>query len=206
MDEKRQIQKELFEEFVKADRKKHLKGIFQPRPKRTITLSYEHSIFIVMAFIIAAALFFSLGVERGKRLQVKSFALAEKSKVEQAQAQIAEVPRPVQEKPPTGKEETGTQPKGPAEKELLEKEPAKKESPEKGRLATLYTIQAASCAKKDSADKEVLRIKKEGFKPFVFPSGKYYIVCVGEFKNKAEAASLQNRLRKLYPDCYIRRK
>lgn len=190
MDEKRLIQKELFEEFVKADKKKHPKANFWPRPKRAITLSYEHLIFIVMAFIITAAVFFSLGVERGERLQVKSLALVEKES-RQSPIQIAEVPGPIQKEPVVKEEEPSAQPE---------------EAPKKKEAASVYTVQVASYVKKDSADKEAQRLKEKGFKPFVLSSGNYYIVCVGEFKNKAEATSEQKKLRKLYPDCYARRK
>lgn len=190
MDEKRQIQKELFEEFIKADKKKHPKANFWPRPKRAITLSYEHLIFIVMAFIITAAVFFSLGVERGERLQLKSLALVEKES-RQSPIQIAEVPGPIQKEPVVKEEEPSAQPE---------------EAPKKKEATSVYTVQVASYVKKDSADKEAQRLKEKGFKPFVLSSGNYYIVCVGEFKNKAEATLEQKKLRKLYPDCYTRRK
>lgn len=193
MDEKRQIQKELFEEFAKPDRKRSPKILFQPGARRTITLTYEHLIFIVMAVIITAAAFFSLGVERGKRLKPESTVLAEK-KTEQASVEMAAPPKqikeePVKEEPVIKKEETPAQPK---------------EAPKKETVSA-YTVQVASYLKKDTADKEVLRLKKEGFEPFVRPSGKYYIVCVGEFKNKSTAASTEKKLRRLYPDCYVRK-
>lgn len=190
MDEKSKIQKELFEEFVEADKKKHLKAKFWPGPKRTITLSYEHLIFIAMAFIITAAVFFSLGAERGKRLQVKSLALVEKES-RQTPVQIAEILEPVQKEAATKEEKAGLQPK---------------EAGGKKEVVSVYTVQVASYVKKDSADQEAQRLKEKGLKPFVFLSGNYYIVCGGEFKSKTEAASEQKRLRKIYPDCYVRRK
>lgn len=190
MDEKNKIQKELFEEFVEADKKKHLKAKFWPGPKRTIALSYEHLIFIAMAFIITAAVFFSLGAERGKRLQVKSLALVEKES-RQTPVQIAEILEPVQKKAATKEEEAGLQPK---------------EAGGKKEVVSVYTVQVACYVKKDSADQEAQRLKEKGFKPFVFSSGNYYIVCGGEFKSKTEAASEQKKLRKIYPDCYVRRK
>lgn len=194
MDENGQIQKELFEEFVKSDKKKYPKLKILSRPKRTIALSYEQLVFIVMAFIITTTVFFSLGVERGKRLKVESLSLLEKES-KQISVQMAEVSeqseKEVAKETAADEEETGVQP---------EKPPKKKEP------SFVYTIQVASYIKRDSADKEASQLKKRGFEPFVLSSGNYYVVCVGEFENRVKASSEQKRLVKLYPDCYIKKK
>lgn len=189
MDEKRQMQKELFEEFTNTDKKKHPRAIFQPGSKRTIILTYEHLIFIVMAFIITAATFFSLGVERGKRLKPESATVMEK-KTEQASVEIAALPKEIKEQPVVKDEEAPVQPK---------------EAPKKAP-ALAYTVQVASYFSKKPAETEALRLEQKGFKPFVLSSGKYYVVCVGEFKKKTEAASTRKRLCKQYPDCFVKKK
>jgi len=185
MDEKRQIQKELFDEFAQPDKKRQHKALFPSRQKRIVNLSYEHLVFIVMAFIITAAVSFSFGVERGKHLKPKT----------------KEHPRQVIQQ---DKEEAPVQATEQAKEEEAASEPAK--VPEAKSDVKIYTVQVASYATKDAADIEIARLDKKGFKAFALLKGRYYIVCVGEFKNKRKASSLEKRLKKQYRDCYIREK
>jgi len=61
-------EKDLFEQAKIADTKIRKKTRFLlPRVKKSITLSYENIIFLAIAFIMASIIFFSLGVEKGRR-------------------------------------------------------------------------------------------------------------------------------------------
>jgi hypothetical protein len=68
-----------------------------------------------------------------------------------------------------------------------------------------YTIQIASYAGTMSAQQEVATLKKQGLLPVLRSSGKYTVLCVGNFPDQATAKSLLTQLKRKYRDCYIRR-
>lgn len=78
---------------------------------------------------------------------------------------------------------------------------------EKGNIQTqsYYTIQVASFLKKENAQKEAEKLKKNGLSPSVLPKGKFNIVCVGNFSKRQEAESLLSKLKRQYNDSQIRR-
>ena len=71
--------------------------------------------------------------------------------------------------------------------------------------ASGYTIQIASYSGTRSADQEIAALKRQGLLPLIKSSGKYTVVCVGSFPDKATAKSLLTQLKRKYRDCYIRR-
>jgi len=189
MDEKRQAQKELFEEFLETDKRRRSRGILQQKPKRTFQLSYEHLIFVLIALIIIAVISFSLGVERGKAVAHKSAYLQKKT----VKQEVLPAPKPLKEEASSSLAQ--------AEKTLPDKDDLKKEE----LREPVYTVRVASYLKKGLADKNVERLEKKGLKAFVVASGKYFIVCVGRFNNKKKASLEEKRLRKQYSDCYVKR-
>jgi len=183
MDEKRQVQKELFEEFAdQPERRRQAKPIFHPRPKRTFTLSYEHIVITAIAFILVAVISFSLGVEKGKRSDNR---------------QVKE--------PVSRKSSVGNEPKELAKEEIVvevvsEEEPIQ----EPVEVKPVYTVQVASYSRKEDADKEAQKVEAKGYKSLVLLKGSYYIVCAGEFENKDKAKRLEKKLKSTYKDCYTR--
>jgi len=182
MDEKRQVQKELFEEFAEQpERRRASKPIFHPRPKRVFSLGYEHFVFAAIAFIIVAVVSFSLGVEKGKRAETVA-KLEEKKRV-------LPKPRVIEQQP---KEE-------PREEIIQEaKEPITETRP-------IYTIQVASYSQEDDANKEALKVEAQGYESTVLLKGKYYIICAGQFDSSSQAKKYEKRLKSAYKDCYIRK-
>ena len=71
MDEKRQAQRELFEEFVGTEKKRYPKDAFRSKERKDFKIRYEHILLIAIAFIVTAVIAFSLGVEKGKHLDKK---------------------------------------------------------------------------------------------------------------------------------------
>lgn len=61
-------EKDLFDQFQSADReiKKKTKLIL-PNIKKSLNISYENVIFIAIGFVMSCIIFFSLGVETGRR-------------------------------------------------------------------------------------------------------------------------------------------
>lgn len=143
---------------------------------------YEKSILIVIGFIIVVVISFSLGVEKGKLLALKTPAIG------------LTVPQPAQVK---GTQAIPAQVKLPAVKTIA---PAQQIDKLQG-----YTIQIASFQKKSLAQEEAGALKKKGLQALVIPKGGYNILCIGSFNNKEAAQPLLSELRKKYPDSFIRR-
>jgi cell division septation protein DedD len=127
-----------------------------------------------MAFIIVAVAFFSLGVERGKRIATRGAA---EVKVTEAKKQPAPVITTVR-----------TEQKPQAERPVTQKEEPAAETKSVTSISAIsagqYTIQVASYLQKDLAEKQAQILKGKGHKAFVNTSGKFYIVYVGEFTSK----------------------
>ena len=177
MDEKRQVQKELFDEFTPAQKRRQSRNAFHSKPKKIFTLSYEHLVLVLIGVIMIAVIAFSLGVEKGKRT------------VKQNGYDISVSVKELNEKEPlksTQQVETAT------------------EIP-KPRFLQRYTIQVVSFAKKEIADKEALKLTAQGFDAFVLKKGKYSILCIGRFASRDQAGKEQKLLRKKYNDCLIRK-
>lgn len=136
---------------------------------------HEKPILIIIVLFIISLIFFSLGVEKGKRLTVK--------KIESKSKQLSQAKT-----------------KQKSKKLLLAENPEDKKN-----LLTKYTIQVASFKTKAYARKEVKRLQKKGIKAWVTPKGDYACVCVGEFFKKQEAKTTLNQLKKMYQDCFITR-
>ena len=138
---------------------------------------YERIIILAIGFIITAVVSFSLGVEKGRRLALKStasrFDIALSSKVIPAQ------------KPEAGY--------------LQDKPRAINPSQEN------YTIQLASYQNKAFAQRQAGILKKKGLTTLVISKGSYTILCVGSFHNQETAKPLLSQLRKKYQDSFIRR-
>lgn len=179
MDEKRQIQKELFEEFAGTGKKKHAKGVIYPKIKKSFNLSYEHIVFIFIGIIIACVVSFSLGVEKGKSIKAKK---AEAITEEEIRIPAAHTAETVVEEPAIE----------------IPVEPEKEEGP-------VYTVRVASYFKESTAEKEMELLKGKGIDSFTYQSGRYYVVCVGRFEDKKKARSEQRKLLKSYPDCYVKK-
>ena len=172
-------QRELFNEFERPKkRKKKTSHSILPKSYIPLNVSHEQLIFVTIAVIMLMVLLFSLGVERGKYLASSSLQRIETIKtVEPSEPEIAEAP--VEEK-----------------------------AVEKRRAATprLFTIQVIAYRSKKSAQKELLKLSKKGFKPFVIVGSGYYQVCVGEYRDQSEFKNDLLELRKVYKDSFIRKR
>jgi len=181
MDEKRQVQKELFDEFTPAQKKRQSRNVFHPKPKKIFTLFFEHLVLVSIGVIMIAVIAFSLGVEKGKR------------RAKEEGYDIAVSVNGFKENLPS------------EEAVQVETAPIKDIEEVKAQLPERYTIQVASFIEKDIADKQASTLKAQGFDAFVLEKGKYSILCIGRFASKDNASKEQKLLRKKYDDCFIRK-
>ncbi|MBI5150515.1 MAG: SPOR domain-containing protein [Candidatus Omnitrophica bacterium] len=172
-------------------------AIARPRYlSKDLTLSVENTIVLCIIFIMTVVLFFSFGVERGKRIVKSSLAQAVEAPAKSPVAAAANVQIPA----PAVVEKAikpGMSPGklAPADAQAA---PQKKES-------GAFTIQVASFKDRDSARKEAKVLKQKGYQIFVLPKGSHSIVCVGKFVLRDEAREFSNNLKSRYNDCLVRR-
>lgn len=178
MDEKDNSQLELFSGSGESYQYKKDNG------NRALFLTiknYEKIIVLVIAFILVAVVFFSLGVERGKKI------LASKDKIKEAQ--VVHVAKNI----------AATEEKLPEQKALLNKEgPAT-------IVESGYIIQLACYKTKSYAQTEAEQLKKNGLNPLILTKGDYVVLCIGTFTDRENAKAHLSELKKRYKDCYIRR-
>ncbi len=171
-------------------------GLTQPKPRIDFLgsmRSHEKKILFIISFLIIAAVSFSFGVERGKR--IASIAASKNSATfDIAKARAA--------KPVTlARQEITPKVLQPV---YLQKQP----------LATqpinnlqAYTVQIASYLSRNSAESEALAFKKKGLSVLILSKGKYTVLCVGNFSSRDSAQLMLTELKKQkrYQDCAIRR-
>jgi hypothetical protein len=186
MDEKRQVQKELFEDFVNREKKSYGRDLFHKKSKFSINLRSEHLVFILIGFIIALAVVFAFGVEKGKA--ISSYSVSQKGPYRHEQ-QLGIIKA---ESADSGQENEMVQADVPAEPVAL---PAPLE----------FTIQVASYLKEETAKLHADTLKSNGSHAFVLKKGDYYITCVGRFKDKQSADLQAGKLKKSYSDCIVRK-
>lgn len=180
-------QKELFKEFEAPKKKKRLSHAILPKNYTLFNVTYEQIIFITIAIIMLMVLIFSLGVERGKHLRIPASTqrvrdVIHKKEVKERikDTEIEPIQTPIQTAVPT------------EEKRVSD--------------SKLFTIQVIAYRSKKLAQKELMKLSKKGFKPFIIIGGGYYQICVGEYRNQNEAKKDISDLRKAYKDSFIRKR
>ena len=174
---------------------------------KDLTLSTENIIVVAIVFIMASVLFFSFGVERGKRLVKPGQAASKINSADSSKdviitpsnsSAIVEQVAPIATNPMTA----GTQPAKMIQQPALK---PKEEGPQPVEVRNNYTVQVASFKQQKQAEKEAMVLKQKGFESIIHKKGGYAIVCVGKFSLKEEAQKLSSKLQKQYKDCLVRR-
>ncbi|NQT07091.1 MAG: SPOR domain-containing protein [Candidatus Omnitrophica bacterium] len=179
-------QQELFGEFKHpAKRRRRQANTILPKNYVLFNITYEQIIFTSIAVIMLMVLLFSLGVERGKRLDAV---------VLQQQDTFPQAVEIVAAKEPAVEEAVEVVEK----KEVLPKAP--------NGVPALYTVQVIAYRSKKLAQKELVRLSKKGFTPFIIVGGGYYQICIGEYKDKETAKKDFGELKKTYRDSFIRKR
>lgn len=70
-----------------------------------------------------------------------------------------------------------------------------------------YTIQVATFKSRELAQEEAAKLKKKGFSTItIAATNGLYQIWIGEFSDQKEASQTLSALKKLYKDCYIRKR
>ncbi|MEE8359658.1 MAG: SPOR domain-containing protein [Candidatus Omnitrophota bacterium] len=201
------MQKELFNEFEAPKKrvKKKDSGSILPKNYILFNVSYEQVVFISIGVIMLMVLVFSLGVERGKGLnpeQAKASVNLPKTtsgiiegidkdkKIKEGEAAppvtLVKKERPIAQR---------TEPKIPVLADV--KKPIRSD---------LFTVQVIAYKSKRSAQKELVKLGKKGYSPFIILGGGYYQICVGEYKSRKEANKALSDLKKSHPGSFLRKR
>jgi cell division septation protein DedD len=193
-------QGELFPEFrITSIRKpKHfIRQDIALRKKIALKISYENLILLFIAFIMLLVIFFSLGVERGKRIALRSNRIKIIEHSENiVEKNVADKTEKIKVGPFNARE--------PSKIKLVKNNTAIKQDIA-DTTAKPYTIQVIAVKKQKNAKKEIQRLKKEGYEAFLIPAKEWLQVCVGKYVNKADAKKDLANLRERYPTCYLRK-
>jgi hypothetical protein len=186
-------QAELFPDLQAASIKKARQSFRQDmvvKKKFVLNLLYENLVLLFIIFIMLLVIFFSLGVEKGKRIVRESKKdvagiIDVEPQVEKGRIEVST---------PEWKDASGFENIG--EEQLVKKNAAK--VPVKP-----YTIQIIAFKKEKNGkvEKEVQRLKDEGYEAFVIPSQEWLQVCVGRYISKEESQIDFLSLKKIYPTC-----
>ncbi len=156
-----------------------------------LTLSIENLVIFTILGIMVALFSFSLGVERGKHLAAQ--ALDERvSAAWNVGARTIAAPMPMAR---------ATAPIG---RSMGEQTPGNVRGFMIGTGAR-YTLQAATYGKEEYARQDALLLKKQGFQSFLIKSGKYWMLCVGNFNSKENASASLRKLPHEYRSSQVRR-
>jgi cell division septation protein DedD len=178
-----------------------------------LTLSLESLVIFTILGIMVALFSFSLGVERGKHLAAQ--ALDERvsaawnvgARTAAPAAAVAAVPQKmVQQR---------TMPQRINPQRLVLQRTAPMAFPKPAAVpvqkpwglpgATHYTLQGATYGNEEYAKADALALRAKGFQSFLIKSGKYWLVCIGNFGNKESATAFLRKLPGQYRASQVRR-
>lgn len=195
MAEDERYQKELFEIEKPKRRFFRLDNILPKADfegRISITLSLENIIFISIGILMMLVVVYALGVENGKSKGLQPTVM-------------------LQNNPDSPKSSVSGKTKQakvvPLERALITTAPEvrKKDIVKTEALPGAFTILAATYTNRDSAVREVNRLKAAGFLPFIVRSNGYFRVCAGSYKDKngSDAARDLKKLKRIHKDAYI---
>lgn len=177
--ESNETQAELFKEFAKAPKKRPWRRLWLPRGL-TVKVSHESLILGVILLIMVMLLCFTFGVERGKRIgAIKASARRDAKNIEEGE--VAPMTMPMREEPM--REEEGIS----VNQEVVP------------LVQEVYAIQLITYKHEEYVNKELAKLKRNGFEPFVVRSGRFFVVNIGPYKNKDEALTILKEFKRQAP-------
>ncbi len=178
-----QRQSELFEEFKKEKGKfeQFASKITGKQQKLYVSQPLENVIFASIIVMLSIVVSFALGVERGKNINREGREVVEAPPEETITLAAIEV---------TGPEAKPPQTRAPV--------------PEKNNVKARYTIQLVSYKSPDQAEKEKNKLLNKNIDAFIMPSGNWYQICAGGYKDMDEAKSALKKFKLDYKDSFIR--
>jgi cell division septation protein DedD len=193
-----------------------MKGDEEKQKRNTISLPVDTLVLLSVVLILAIALIYSFGIQRGKN-QYASANISPKTEIPAAVLKETVIPvqsndsaddNDAKQLETTAKQATSPIISEEQENKILNpQKPVAK--PTVKKLAendnSRYAIQVASYNKKEEAMREVKKLKQKGYSVNLAQKGKFVVIFVGGFNDKSKANENMSRLQKQYKDCFIRR-
>ena len=190
------MQGELFTRFSGPHKQLPFKSKFKlkTRGKVTLVLPYENLVFLIIILIMTFVLSFSLGVEHGKHWANRPGSAFDEPEI------LAESTSPEQVAAPEGDL------KAPQESQAGEVPRDEAQPPASPTHEPFYTIQLITFRQKDTALKELDRLRTSGHEPFISNRQGLYEICVGKYGSAQSAKPVlaQFRQSKWYHDAFLR--
>ena len=197
-----QYQGELFKDGVGSNQK----PLFKLRPAhfirlKRISLTYEVFFSLIIAFLLALIIAYTVGVERGKTLALKNMGMSEaKPRIKKIKMSPVEVD--TKQKISSLEAAQGAPPAKPATVSKASSPVAAQETAPQGG----YYIQAASFRDKASAQEALQKLASTLHAPGYLGSGNnYYALFVGPCKTSDEAGNMLVKVKKYYKDAFIKK-
>lgn len=167
--------------------------------------TYERLVLMLIGFVITGVVCFCVGVEKGKDIALAR--VNSNMDIALGASRTAAPQAPARSEPKEEKQVplTVSNPVVVARSALPVAPPVAPTPSATAVQGKGYTIQLATFSGEFNAQKEITALKKQGLLPVLRPSGKYTVLCVGNFPNQETAKSLLTQLKRKYRDCYIRR-
>lgn len=179
--------------------------------ERKYTFRFDQLLGASLVFMVFFVLTFAWGVERGKAVSSRDFALTSKAPIAETRPVPEVVPVPAVQPPvavPVLAQATTIE----VSMDPIQSSTALPHEEVAAEVADVsasakYTIAHMTYAKKEQAAKEIERIKSKGYESFVVASGRYYQLCVSGFASRQAANDAIKTLRTqgiVSSDAYIR--
>jgi cell division septation protein DedD len=201
-----ETQQELFREFSKEPKKvDRFPSIAKPQKPVLISTNVEQLILAGIVLILAACFVFFLGMLRGRSLDdgnVRSAASARTAQPRTASSAQAVDPVRLQSvKKALLKERALSTP-------VQQQTAASAAKPQTAAKAAAkpYTIELAVFKKRETAEKEVAALRRNGFFATMAMTGDYYEVCVGQYASIEEAKKDLKLFAARYKGRFLRRR
>jgi hypothetical protein len=159
------------------------------------------TIFLIFLIVYSLAIF-SFGFEKGKKTTASSTLISTEKTADPVKTE------PLKETTVALAQKEKNKPAlipVPPQIPILREETNKNALDKEHKPSRAFTIQVASYNKTKHAEMAAKELEKKGYTTFIFNSGKYIVLCVGDFNNRHDAQPYLQRLKKLYQSCYIRR-
>jgi hypothetical protein len=160
-----------------------------------LTLSVESLVIFTILGIMVALFSFSLGVERGKHLAAQTLDERVSAAWNASARTVAAVPVAGMAAAPSLMANHG----------YLSLNIHRMPLAQSVGIGTRFTLQAATYGNEEYARQDALILKGKGYQSFLIKSGKYWLLCIGNFTNKESASGLLRRLPGEYRSAQVRR-
>ncbi|MBI4368117.1 MAG: SPOR domain-containing protein [Candidatus Omnitrophica bacterium] len=183
--------------------------------RHQITLTLDQLLLASLACVVAVALVYCFGVERGKRTmekQVQNLVSERSETIPASETPIAVRGRQMEavlmvNQEPAAESKVMT-PQAETSQEVTIHVPKQTQGFPLVDLSNSerYTVQLVTYVDEKMASREIDRLKAKGHNGFVIPSGRYFQVCANYFESTRQAKDFLKQLRETgrYPDAYIR--